>query len=76
LQIGRGGLAAPAVGFDVKGELLPLAKAAHAGALDGGYVDEHIRAAHARRVFKWRPLWLQVPLGFSFLISKILTKRA
>jgi hypothetical protein len=35
LQIGCGGLAAAAVGFDVKGELLPLAQAAHAGALDG-----------------------------------------
>jgi hypothetical protein len=45
LQIGRGGLAAAAIGFDVKGELLPLIKAAHAGALDGGDVDEHIRAA-------------------------------
>jgi hypothetical protein len=45
LQIGCGGLAAAAVGFDVKGELLPLVKAAHAGALNGGDVDEHIRAA-------------------------------
>ena len=45
MQIGCRGLAAAAVGFDVKGELLPLVKAAHAGALDGGDVDEHIRAA-------------------------------
>ena len=28
-----------------KEKLLPLVKAAHAGALDGGDVDEHIRAA-------------------------------
>ena len=45
MQIGCRGLAAAAVGFDIKGELLPLVKAAHAGALDGGDVDEHIRAA-------------------------------
>jgi hypothetical protein len=35
LQIGRGGLAAAAVGFDVKGELLPLIKAPHAGGYNG-----------------------------------------
>ena len=45
LQIGCRGLAAAAVGFDIKGELLPLVKAANPGALDGGDVDEHIRAA-------------------------------
>jgi hypothetical protein len=33
------------VGFDIKEELLPLVKAAHPGALDGGDVGEHIRAA-------------------------------
>ena len=32
MQIGCRGLAAAAVGFDIKGKLLPLVKAAHAGA--------------------------------------------
>src|SRR3984893_5801267 len=45
LQIGRGGLAAAAVGLDVERELLALDEIAHAGALDGGDVNEHIRAA-------------------------------
>src|SRR5579871_2099954 len=45
LQVGRGGLAAAAVGLDVESQLLPLGQAAHAGALDGGDVNEHIRAA-------------------------------
>jgi hypothetical protein len=45
LQIGRGGLAAAPVGFDVESQLLPLIEVRHAGALDGGDVNEHIRAA-------------------------------
>jgi hypothetical protein len=49
LQIGRGRLAAAAVGFDVEGHLLPLNKAAHAGALDGRDVNEHIRATRVLR---------------------------
>src|SRR5271156_1029303 len=49
LQIGRGRLAAAAVGFDVEGYLLPLNEAAHAGALNGRDVNEHIRAARVLR---------------------------
>ena len=45
LQIGRGGLAAAAVGLDVEGELLPFVEVAHPRALDGGDVNEHIGAA-------------------------------
>src|SRR5262249_52488743 len=40
-----GGLAAPAVGFDVEYELLALYKAAHSGALYGRNMNEHVRAA-------------------------------
>src|SRR5208282_595378 len=45
LQIGRSRLAAAAVRFDVERELLSLIEVAHASALDGGDVNEHIRAA-------------------------------
>src|SRR5580704_2585921 len=49
LQIGRGRLAAAAVGFDVEGHFLPLDEAAHAGALDGRDVNEHIRTTRVLR---------------------------
>src|SRR5208283_1357550 len=45
LQIGRSRLAAAAVRFDVERELLSLIEVRHASALDGGDVNEHIRAA-------------------------------
>ncbi len=45
LQIGRGGLAAAAVGLDVERQLLALDQRAHAGALDGGDVHEDVGAA-------------------------------
>src|SRR4051794_18995979 len=49
LQVGRGGLAALAVGLDVEGNLLPLGQAAHPGALDRRDVNEHVRAAAVLR---------------------------
>jgi hypothetical protein len=45
LQVNGGGLAAAPVGFDVERYLLAFDQRAHAGALDGGDVNEHIGAA-------------------------------
>jgi len=45
LQIGGCGLAVAPIGFDVEGEFLTLNQTAHAGALDGGDMHEHIGTA-------------------------------
>jgi hypothetical protein len=45
LQVGGCRFAAAPVGFDVKGKLLTLNQTAHAGALDGGDMHEHIGTA-------------------------------
>src|SRR6202047_4436814 len=45
LQIGGGGFAAAPVGLDIERQLLALDQRAHAGALDGGNVDEDVGAA-------------------------------
>src|SRR5215470_17376949 len=45
LQIGCGRLAGAAVGLDVEAQLLPLDEGGHSRALDGGDVDEYVRAA-------------------------------
>src|SRR5580704_17082097 len=45
LEIGRGRLAAAAVRLDVEAQLLTFDERAHAGAFDGGHMDEHVRAA-------------------------------
>src|SRR5579862_8780405 len=45
LQIGGGGFALPRIGLDVEAKLLALDQAAHAGALDGRDMHEHIGAA-------------------------------
>jgi hypothetical protein len=49
LQIGRSRFAAAPVGFDVEGKLLTLNQTAHAGALDGGDMHEHIGTAAVLR---------------------------
>src|SRR5690606_12435131 len=48
LKVGSRGLAAAAVRLDLEGDLLALAELAHAGALDGGRVDEDVLAAVIR----------------------------
>src|SRR4029077_5743685 len=45
LEIGRRRLAAPLVRFDLEAELLTLDQTAHAGALHGRDVNEHVWAA-------------------------------
>src|SRR3954467_11862217 len=47
-EVGRGLLAAAPVGFDVIGHLLPFNEAAHARALDGADVREHVPPALVR----------------------------
>jgi hypothetical protein len=45
LQIGGGRLAGAAIGLDVEADLLTLDQPGHSRALDGGHMNEHVRAS-------------------------------
>jgi len=47
-QILGGGLAGPAVGDDLEGDLLPFVEGAHAGAFNGADMNEDVLAAGVR----------------------------
>src|SRR5919112_467011 len=48
LEVDRGGLAVALIGLELEGDLLALAQAADARALDGADMDEHVLAAAVR----------------------------